>query len=165
VALQLGAETKRYALYGGLFGLCFPLAATLIVAAEGPPGGLSSMVLTAQRQSPLLWIIDTAPIFLGLFSALAGWRQDRLLAVLADREATIAERTQGLALANQAVQELLDNMQQAVFTVGRGGHVNPECSAHTQLLFGDTEVVGAFLLDLLQISAKGPTEAGLRMKD
>ncbi|MFC1642332.1 ATP-binding protein [Myxococcota bacterium] len=164
MSLQLRTETRRYALYGALFGLCFPVGATFVLALQDPSSGTLASIVTAQRHSYLLWIIDTAPLFLGAFAALAGIRQDRLLEVLAAREETIWERTRGLALANQSTKELLDNMQQAVFTVGQGGRVNPEYSAYTGNLFRDTPIAGVHLLDLLQVTAKGPTEAGLRMK-
>src|SRR5262245_51214651 len=75
----LGRETRRYALAGILFGFLFPTVATLIVLARLQlPISLSGLTM-AQRADSLLWIIDTAPFFLGLFAALAGREQDALL--------------------------------------------------------------------------------------
>ncbi len=163
--MVLGTETRRYALFGALFGLCFPVGATLfMILQEGLSFGFSSMIWV-QRNTPLLWIIDSAPFFLGLFASFAGVRQDRLAAVLDRREEVIRERTRELALANQAVKELLDNMQQAIFTVGSQGKVNPEYSAYTATLFGDVTIDGAHILDLLQVSGEAPGEAALRMKN
>src|SRR5512135_2602141 len=73
---------RVYAVYGSLFGLCFPVVGTLIQAASYPDAfGLSGAGMwRAFRQSPLLWIIFTAPIFLGAFAAMAGRRQDQLMA-------------------------------------------------------------------------------------
>lgn len=71
-------ETRRYALIGVFFGFLFPVWATVIrIASEGNPLNLSSVIM-AQTTDPLLWIIDTAPLFLGFFAALAGRRQDIL---------------------------------------------------------------------------------------
>jgi GAF domain-containing protein len=71
-------ETQKYALIGVLFGLLFPAGATLFIMVRlGLPFDLTG-VLMAQRMEPLLWIIDTAPFFLGFFAALAGRQQDRL---------------------------------------------------------------------------------------
>lgn len=71
-------EARRYALIGVFFGFLFPVWATVIrIASNGNPLNLSSVIL-AQTTDPLLWIIDTAPLFLGLFAALAGRRQDIL---------------------------------------------------------------------------------------
>jgi GAF domain-containing protein len=71
-------ETQKYALAGAVFGLLFPIVATLIrIANFNLPYELSS-VITVQSSDSLLWIIDTAPFFLGLFAFFAGQRQDNL---------------------------------------------------------------------------------------
>jgi PAS domain S-box-containing protein len=70
----------RYALIGSLFGLCFPVGATLIDAyMRGFTWSWSNLV-EIQASQPLLWVIDTAPLFLGLFALFAGRRQDALTA-------------------------------------------------------------------------------------
>jgi methyl-accepting chemotaxis protein len=73
--------TRMYAFYGGLFGLCFPIVGTVIQAASYPETfGLSAGGMArAVRDSPLLWIIFTAPLFLAAFASLAGRRQDQLM--------------------------------------------------------------------------------------
>ena len=72
----LQTETQRYALIGTLFGLLFPIVATLLRIAESDlPLNLGS-VITIQLSDKLLWIIDTAPFFLGYFASIAGRRQD-----------------------------------------------------------------------------------------
>ncbi len=72
-------ETQAYALYGGLFGLTFPIAGTLLqMIISGTALSVNSFI-KVQLSEPILWIVDTAPIILGLFAALAGRRQDRLL--------------------------------------------------------------------------------------
>jgi len=71
-------ETQKYALAGALFGLLFPIIATLIrIASSSLPLDFSA-VIHVQSTDPLMWIIDSAPIFLGLFAAFAGRRQDNL---------------------------------------------------------------------------------------
>ena len=162
---RFGTETKRYALLGALFGFCFPVGATAILIFQNDLSWSLSSITFLQRTTPLLWIIDSAPFFLGLFASFAGVRQDRLIGVLAAREEVIKERTRELALANKAVKELLDNMQQAIFTVGNDGRVNPEFSAHTGTLFGDVPIAGESILELLQLRMDTPSEASLRMKN
>ena len=72
----LQAESQRYALIGALFGLLFPIVATLLrIAESGLPLNLGS-IITIQLSDKLLWIIDTAPFFLGYFASIAGRRQD-----------------------------------------------------------------------------------------
>lgn len=100
--------TRRYTAAGAAFGFLFPVVATAIVVwSSGLPLSLQS-ALAAQRSQPLLWIIDTAPVFLGLFAALAGRRADSLVAAnrrlgvatreleraKAEAEGAVAERTQ-----------------------------------------------------------------------
>jgi GAF domain-containing protein len=69
---------RRYAAVGAAFGLLFPLIATLVSILEAQlPLSLESAI-AVQQASPLLWIIDTAPLFLGLFAAIAGRREDKL---------------------------------------------------------------------------------------
>src|SRR5512135_3008871 len=90
----LKTATRRYAAAGAAFGLMFPVIATFISILEAQlPLSLASAI-AVQRTQPLLWIIDTAPLFLGLFAALAGRREDRLQqtnAVLHELAASLKE--------------------------------------------------------------------------
>ncbi len=93
-------NTIRYAVLGAAFGLLFPIIATAIIVWEsGASLGLTAFI-DAQLNSALLWIIDTAPIFLGLFAALAGRREDRLQ--LANRQLAAAIETLQLRVVDQA---------------------------------------------------------------
>ena len=118
-------ETQRYALVGILFGLLFPLGATIIrVVGSGLPLSLSSIV-GVQATDSLLWIIDTAPFFLGLFAAFAGRRQDKLQdlnselrarenelrAMQATLEQRVEQRTQELLVANQKAEKRAGQLQ------------------------------------------------------
>lgn len=108
-------ETQKYTLSGALFGLLFPVVATLIrIANFNLPYELSSVV-TVQSSDSLLWIIDTAPFFLGLFAFFAGQRQDNLQKLnnelkqrenelekfKANLEKSVEERTRELVIVNQ----------------------------------------------------------------
>jgi GAF domain-containing protein len=118
-------ETQRYAFVGILFGLLFPGIATIIrVLESGLPFGWSS-ITEVQAGDPLLWIIDTAPLFLGLFAAFAGRRQDRLQKLnseLSSREnelksmqttleRRVEQRTQELFIANQKAEKRAEQLQ------------------------------------------------------
>jgi hypothetical protein len=71
-------EARNYALAGAAFGLLFPVVATLVrIVNSNLPYEFSS-VASVQTSDSLLWIIDTAPIFLGLFAYFAGQRQGSL---------------------------------------------------------------------------------------
>lgn len=72
------SDTHRYAAAGALFGLLFPVLATVIrIQQLGLPFNLSS-IRYAQASDALLWIINSAPFFLGFFAAVIGRRQDHL---------------------------------------------------------------------------------------
>ena len=76
---SLRTATAAHLLVGAAFGCCFPIGATLWqIVMEGLPLTLASVSLV-QRTTWLLWIIDSAPFFLGFSAALAGVRKDRLV--------------------------------------------------------------------------------------
>lgn len=78
IDLIFKTETQKYLAAGALFGLLFPIGATMIrITTLGLPVSLSS-IIQVQSSDLLMWIIDTAPLFLGLFASLAGRRQDAL---------------------------------------------------------------------------------------
>jgi GAF domain-containing protein len=98
--------TIRYALLGFAFGLLFPLVATAVVVIDHDLTRSVSSLIEVQLTEPLLWIIDTAPIILGLFAAMAGRREDRLRKAALQQqklvdylEARVGERTRDLDLA------------------------------------------------------------------
>jgi GAF domain-containing protein len=75
--LQL-SETQSYALIGALFGFSFPVIGTILeVLFSYKPVTLSN-ILDAQISDPLLWVVDTAPIVIGLFTGYAGHKQELL---------------------------------------------------------------------------------------
>ena len=80
-------HTLRYALYGTLFGCSFPIGATAVDAFAIRGLELSWAVLVmVHSEQPLHWILDTAPLFLGLFASLAGRRQGRIARINAELE-------------------------------------------------------------------------------
>ncbi len=73
------SSTFRYTLYGILFGFTFPVLSTLgDLVAQQLPLTLGSL-LQVQKSTPLHWVIDTAPLVLGLLASFAGRRQDKLV--------------------------------------------------------------------------------------
>jgi two-component system, sensor histidine kinase and response regulator len=87
-------STCAYAVYGALFGLCFPIGATLIDALlRDLPMTLAGLI-EVQRSQPLHWVIDSAPLFLGAFAALGGRQQDQVRIVNDVLNEDIAKRRQ-----------------------------------------------------------------------
>ena len=71
-------EQKMYALYGGRFGLMFPIIGTFVECYVQNMGFNCSQLLVCQASTPMLWIIDIAPIVLAVFSSFAGQQMDRV---------------------------------------------------------------------------------------
>jgi signal transduction histidine kinase/CheY-like chemotaxis protein len=104
----LGRSTRLYAIYGALFGACFPVFSTLMYAGVELGGVGFANLVQAQRVSSLLWIIDTAPLFLGLFASFAGRRQDaveQLVVRLEAKNAEVARAGKELEKANARLEE------------------------------------------------------------
>ena len=95
------SETTTYTLYGVLFGLCFPVASVGFLYFMNEIGDVSDLaaIIAAAHQNKLLYIIDSAPLFLGVFARLAGVRQDRILQFSASLELQVAEKTESLRVA------------------------------------------------------------------
>ena len=71
-----------------------------MIAALQAYGSITlSHLFAVQMSNVLLWIIDASPCWLGLFASFAGVRQDRLQEIIAEREATISDRTTSLSEA------------------------------------------------------------------
>lgn len=76
------SEANKFTLYGAVFGLLFPIIATVIQSYMRSGALTWEAIVAVQRTDPLLWIIDSAPFFLGLFARFAGWRQDQLKRII-----------------------------------------------------------------------------------
>ena len=94
--------TCAYPVCGFLFGLAFPLGCLILLGAAGQlnlANGLWALLTQAHRDHFLLYVIDTAPLFLALFASFAGVRQERIHLFNRDLEHRIAEKTRNLWLA------------------------------------------------------------------
>jgi len=162
----INTETQKYALIGVLFGLMFPLGASLLrIANTGLPFELASFAIV-QRSDSLLWIIDTAPVFLGIFAAIAGRRQDvlqnvyerlkqrenELEIIQAELELRVKDRTSELVFANKQMSDRAEQLQliadvaQSSISIQDVDRLLPYISELISKRF-DIYHVGIFLLD------------------
>lgn len=117
--MQIGKNQKRFAWYGALFGVCFPIIGSLLQCwVEGLPLDWEG-IKAVQANSKLLWIINTAPFFLGLFASFGGLQLDRV----ESREDKLRERYEEMKVlrrkadeANAAKSNFLANMSHEIRT-------------------------------------------------
>lgn len=108
LAAMAKSVTWRYVAIGAAFGLCFPagaLAMLLASGAVGAPATAAGLLAAAHAHSPLLYVVDTAPLFLGMFAGFAGVRQARLIALNASLEQRVATQTASLRDALQRAEK------------------------------------------------------------
>ncbi len=105
-------NTINYTIYGMLFGILFPIIATLFdLNLQGLSLSLDS-ILNVQSSNPLHWIIDTAPFFLGALSALAGYRKDQTDEVNRGLEKIVEERTERLEKKNELLKHEIEQRKE-----------------------------------------------------
>jgi len=109
----------KYALYGALFGLAFPIIATLFDAYMRDLGLGMAGLIEAQKTQPLHWIIDTAPIFLGIFAGLAGIKQQEVIEVNEGLERKVEQRTEMLHEQNEELRTIQDELEDSLTRISQ----------------------------------------------
>jgi methyl-accepting chemotaxis protein len=94
--------SRRYLALGALFGLLLPVAGSTIevVLANGGP---SVQALLEAQAKPLLWILWTGPIFLGMLAWMAGRQQDLMLKMEAGKHADFTQTARTLVAAAKSL--------------------------------------------------------------
>ncbi|MBC8283725.1 MAG: HAMP domain-containing histidine kinase, partial [Nitrospinae bacterium] len=101
---------------GALFGFLFPLAAAVIESTNSYGSLTWVNAAKVQSENVLIWIIDSAPFWLGLFARLGGARQDILLtqSSLIRKELNLSQ--EDAEKAHQAKSEFLARMSHELRT-------------------------------------------------
>ena len=116
------SDAQKYTFFGVLFGASFPLVATILHISVRGVAWEPAAIAAAFLGEPLLWIIATAPVVVGIFARLAGVKQDRLHATVQTLETTIAKLQQTTVskqmaeAASKAKSEFLANMSHEIRT-------------------------------------------------
>lgn len=86
----------KYAVYGFLFGLCFPIGAQVLnlMVFEGKSLSFANIIDLHQRV-PVHYIIDLAPLVLAAMTALAGHFRDRILHTITQVNDVVAQTLKG----------------------------------------------------------------------
>ncbi|HRH66473.1 MAG TPA: ATP-binding protein [Bacteroidia bacterium] len=108
--INCSSSICRYALIGFLFGFCFPFIAISFdtIFHLKLPLNIETIKLV-HRENPLHYIIDSAPLFLGIAFGVAGFYQHRAetLNRSLQKQATVLEN------ANQKLRKTLDDFHSA----------------------------------------------------
>ncbi len=100
----------KYTIFGIAFGLCFPVAAITfdVLIHYNQPLNFDS-IKYVHRENPIHYLIDTAPVFLGLAFGIAGYylQRARLLNLTLSRQANY------LANANVKLTKAVNDFQEA----------------------------------------------------
>ncbi len=99
------SETAKYALYGMLFGIMFPILATCIDIAKLNLDFTWRSAVFVQKKHIIHYIIDTAPLFLGLFAMYGGKNLDKL-----------KEKNKQILKATKFKEDFLANMSHEIRT-------------------------------------------------
>ena len=140
------SQSTLYAIGGALFGVMFPIVGTLVEAAYRGYGLGAAGLLRAQS-SPLLWIIDTAPFFLGVMASLVGRRQDQILSIEAARRDGYLKTASELFTAAQALlstvssfssmtAETAASVRETTATMGQLGHTATQAALTAETVIG-----------------------------
>jgi hypothetical protein len=99
--------TFKYALLGILFGFFFPCLAFFIDCYRlALPISFEQFILV-QGLNPIHLIIDTAPLFLGLSAAVAGFQQDKIMAINNNLENEVEQQVASLKLSKSKLERAL----------------------------------------------------------
>jgi len=99
-------EKSNYALYGALFGLAFPIGAIFLELFLRNLSFTLQNIIYLHQEIILLWMIDSAPLWLGIFAMLAGIKQDSVISTVSRMQEVITEKTKHLEESrNTALKE------------------------------------------------------------
>lgn len=122
----------RWGAWGACFGVSFPVLAVAIRWVQLGPAAAT----VAFQSDPLLWIILTAPVFLGVFAMAAGHQHDGLRALSDSLEAQVASRTLNLRALTEHLTLIQDTIGDALIPIDLRGRVVGKPSARSVEWFG-----------------------------
>ena len=131
-APRVAMSSRHYAISGAVFGMGFPVLGTVLDAITRHGALPFGQALIAAQGSPLLWLVDTAPVVLGVMAALVGRRQDEVASIGAVRRKRF-EHTAG---------ELFGSAQALVSAVSSFSSMTTQTAASVRQTTATMEQIG-----------------------
>jgi GAF domain-containing protein len=146
-------------LLGVAFGLIFPLISIYWITRQNQLQIIPVSLIQVHKLNSLLWVIDTAPLFLGLFAFFTGKKQaegialnEKLDLILAEKESLIGE----LAVSKQGLSRDINKRLLELTTIAQVAREAASIHNLDELLFQTTRLIsnyfgfyhiGIFLID------------------
>jgi len=116
----INSTILRYVLLGLGLGILFPVWAFIIeLSVLGLPFTLDS-VIKIQSTIPIMWLVDTAPLFLGVSFGLAGWRRYQLEKLTAELDQRLKDGMAELTSANSKLEQDMHVLKELEGVIERG---------------------------------------------
>ena len=135
----------NFFLLGVLFGLLFPMGAMALLLSQSNEWTLQQFLII-HYERPLLWVIETAPLFLGLAGAFGGYQFDQKekFHIETDNLNQLNKR-----LAKQ-LEVILSSSLNAIIIADKAGNIITfNSSAHDIFGFDPDEVIGKNLTNTI----------------
>ncbi len=140
-------NADRYMFIGALFGFCFPALITMIICFKQAVGPIEAQI----EAGLLLWVIDSAPLFLGFFGRIAGKKQDDIEAL--NRKLIAQEAGNSVPELNKTDAKALSRLPKLFVWVFFFLSLTPLLLNSVGIDFSSKQNFGPFVHSLLEWSA------------
>jgi len=148
-----------YTAAGFIFGLIFPLGATLFEMSVNRSGFSLYTFFSTNLSNPLIMIINTAPLFLGGFAYLAGAKQKKLQDQADRLEETVEKRSKEILRQKIFYEALVQSSPLAIVTLDREHRIVAINPAFQEMFGYRQEEIMGQELDALVANPDRPQEA------
>jgi serine phosphatase RsbU (regulator of sigma subunit) len=110
----LNSPIAKYLLFGICFGLLFPICAWLFELILNNLNFTLNNVKIIHKSNPIIYMIDTAPLFLGIAFLIVGLKQNNTIKLNNTLEEKVLIKTQELQDQTENTQKLYQNLLESI---------------------------------------------------